>query len=145
MPTVENLMKRKKILLATVTPDQMVMDGVKAMNNQDIGAVVVLDDDGAVVGLFTERDVLKRVVGQCKPPESTPIREVMSSPVACCKLSTTLEECRRVMALEHVRHLPVVDGGKLVGMVSIRDILARQMQIEQTTVEYLHDYLHGKL
>jgi len=82
-------MKRKKIRLVTVDPHQMVINAVKAMNNQDIGAVVVSGDDGAVVGLFTERDVLKRVVGQPKPPESTPIREVMTSPVACCKLSTT--------------------------------------------------------
>ena len=144
MPTVDDLLHRKRPNLVTITPDHTVIDAIRAMVGQDVGAAVVLDDDGLVTGIFTERDVLRRVVAKLAPPETTPVRDVMTSPVACCKLSTTLEECRRVVALERMRHLPVVEDRKFVGMVTMRDVLARQMQIEQTTVQYLHEYLHGK-
>lgn len=144
MPTVADLLQRKKPGVVTVRPDQTVAEAVSVMCIHDTGAAIVIDD-GKVVGIFTERDVLKRVVAQLRAPDRTPVREVMTHPVACCKPSTTLDECRRVMALERMRHLPVVEDDRLLGIVSIRDILTRQIQIDQTTVQYLHDYLHGKM
>ena len=144
MPTVNDLLHRKKPNLVITRPEQMVVEAARMMRDQNVGATVVVDAEGAVAGIFTERDAIRKIIVEGRDPSATPLSAVMSSPVACCKPSTTLEECGRVMALERIRHLPIVEDGRLLGMVSSRDILARQMQIQQTTVEYLHDYLHGK-
>ena len=88
-------------------------------------------------------DVLNRVVAEHKDPAQTPVREVMTTKIACCEQSTTLEACRTVMTKNKIRHLPVIENGKLVGMISSGDILARELKEQEETIRYLHEYMQG--
>ena len=142
--TVQDILKKKGHDVVSVEPETTVLEAARQMNDKRIGAVVVFDAVHGVTGMFTERDVLMRVVGDGRSPEKTPVREVMSSPVTCCKPATTVEECQSVMTSKRLRHLPVIEDGKLVGMVSVGDVVACEVQVQQTTIEYLHEYLHGR-
>lgn len=145
MHTVKDILDHKGHDVVAVSTDDTVLEAARLMNERRIGAVVVFEPTDGVVGIFTERDILRRVVAECRSPESARVGEVMSRPVTCCKPGTTLEECRSVMTSKRLRHLPVVDGKELSGMVSIGDIMALEVELQQTTIEYLHDYLHGRV
>ena len=112
------------------------------MNERGIGGLVVLDG-GRVAGMFTERDILRRVVAMRRDPATTPVREVMTSPVAYCRLETTLDECRAVMTDKRIRHLPVVDEKGVCGIVTIGDLMAHDVTDQQATIQYLNEYIFG--
>jgi len=142
MPTAKTILDRKGSDVATIDHGLTVLDAAKRMNERRIGALVVTSGD-RVVGIFTERDMLNRVVAAGKPPETTVVGDVMTAPMACARRDTKLTECRSVMTAKRIRHLPVVEDGKLYGMISSGDILASEVQEKQATIEYLHEYLHG--
>jgi CBS domain-containing protein len=146
MSTVADLLARKGHDVACATPEQMVFDAVHTMNELKIGAVVVVDGDRRVVGMFTERDVLRRVVGEEREPRMTPVNEVMTSEVAYCRLDTQIEEARGVMAKYRIRHLPVcaVDG-KLLGVISIGDLNAWDADDQGETIKWLNEYIAGRV
>jgi CBS domain-containing protein len=144
MVTVKDILDRKGYKVVTVSPGDTVLTAAKLMTAEGIGGVVVVDDDGRVAGIFTERDVLRRVVAEAKSVEDTRVGDAMSDRVACCTLSTTLEDCQMAMTDKRFRHLPVVEEGKLVGIVSIGDVVRREQEDQQTTIEYLHAYIHGR-
>jgi CBS domain-containing protein len=143
MPNAQSILEKKGADVATVDRKTTVLDAAKTMNQRRIGAVVVTDGD-RVVGIFTERDILNRIVAAGKDPKTTPIEEVMTSPMACCHRDTRLTECRTVMTQKRIRHLPVVEDGKLYGIISAGDILAGEVADQQATIEYLHEYLYGR-
>ncbi len=142
MPTAKTILERKGSEVATVDHGTTVLDAARLMNERRIGAVVVTSGD-RVIGIFTERDMLIRVVAAGKPPETIVVGDVMTAPMACARRDTKLSECRSVMTAKRIRHLPVVEEGKLYGMISSGDILASEVQEQQATIEYLHEYLHG--
>jgi CBS domain-containing protein len=142
MPSVNDILLHKGSSVATVSGKATVHIAASQMNQHHIGALVVLDD-GKVVGIFTERDILNRVVAPNRDPASTQVAEVMTSPVAFCHEATTLAECQRVMSQKRIRHLPVMEEGELRGIISTGDILAGQVASQQTTIEYLNEYLYG--
>lgn len=143
MPNAQSILDKKGSDVATADRKTTVLDAAKTMNQRRIGAVVVTDGD-RVIGIFTERDILNRVVAAGKDPKTTPIGEVMTSPMACCRRDTSLVECKTVMSQKRIRHLPVVEDGKLYGMISAGDILAGEVADQQATIEYLHEYLYGR-
>jgi len=143
MPNAQSILEKKGGDVATVDRKTTVLEAAKAMNQRRIGAVVVSDGD-RVVGIFTERDVLNRVVAAGKDPKITPVGEVMTSPMACCRRDTPLSECKSVMSQKRIRHLPVVEESKLYGMISAGDILASEVTDQQATIEYLQEYLYGR-
>ena len=143
MPNAQSILEKKGADVATADRKATVLDTAKTMNQQRIGAVVVTDGE-RVVGIFTERDILNRVVATGKDPKTTPIGEVMTSPMACCRRDTRIAECKTVMSQKRIRHLPVVEEGKLYGMISAGDILASEVTDQQATIEYLHEYLYGR-
>lgn len=142
MPTAQTVLERKGNDVATVGHDQTVLEAAKLMNARHIGALVVTNGD-RVVGIFTERDILNRIVAAGKAPENTKVSDVMTAPMACACRDTKLAECRSVMTSKRIRHLPVVENGKLYGMISSGDILANEVEERQATIEYMHEYLHG--
>ncbi len=144
MPTVRDIIAHKGGEVASVVEESRVLDAVQVMADRRIGSVVVKSGE-KVTGIFTERDVLNRVVALEKDTRKALVRDVMSSPVACCQLDTKLSECRSVMALKKLRHLPVVENGELVGMISIGDISAREADDQAHTIEYLNEYLYGRV
>ena len=142
MPTVKDILERKPNDVAQIAAEATVHAAAKLMNQLKIGALVVTRGD-TVVGIFTERDVLTRVVARRADPAATRIEEVMTTPIACCQTSTTLEECRAVMTSKRIRHLPVVEENRLLGMISSGDILAHEAATHKETIQYLHEYLYG--
>ena len=142
MPNAESVLEKKGREVATVDRADSVLDAAQEMNRRRIGAVVVRDGD-RVVGIFTERDILNRVVAAGLSPASTPVGTVMTSPMAVCGRDTRLAECKAVMTQKRIRHLPVVEEGKLYGIISIGDIMASEVADQQATIEYLHEYLYG--
>jgi len=140
--TVKDILNKKNPSVASILKSDTVLDAAKKMNAGRIGSLVVTEGDN-VVGIFTERDILTRVVASGRDPEKTPVGEVMTSPLACCRRDTTLEECRAVMTERRIRHLPVVEEKKLLGIITSGDILARKIDAHEETIRYLHEYIYG--
>lgn len=141
MLTVQQILDRKGNQVISIEEQATVRDAAAKMNQHRIGALVVLRGD-KVVGIFTERDILTRVVAEGRDPAATPVGDVMTTPVACCQPDTRLAECRTVMTQKRIRHLPVVIGNRLVGIISSGDILAQETAEQQRTIQYLHEYLY---
>ena len=110
------------------------------MNDRRIGSVLVIDDD-RLVGIFTERDVMRRVVAEQRDPASTTLAEVMTSPVACGAPHTTLNELRTVMRRRKIRHIPIVRGRRALGMISIGDLNQAEHDVQEQTISYLEQYM----
>jgi CBS domain-containing protein len=145
MVTVREILAKKGPQVLTIGKDATVLQAALVMNEHRVGALVVLDQD-RIVGMFTERDVLRRVVGERRDPVTTLVAEVMTTEVACCTPQTTLEEARGSMMTRRIRHLPVVDGERrLQGLVSIGDLNAHQATAQEQTIHLMHEYLYGRV
>ena len=142
MPTAKRLLEVKGTDVATLGPEATVLDAVELMNDRHIGSVVVLEDD-RIVGIFTERDLMLRVVAARRDPAVCRLSEVMTTPVACAAPRTTLNELRQVMRDKRIRHVPVVDGGRLAGLISIGDLNRAEHDVQEQTIEYLAHYITG--
>jgi CBS domain-containing protein len=142
VPTVREILNKKGNKVASMEKTHAVLEAAKKMNTERIGSLVVVDGD-SVVGIFTERDILTRVVAAGRNPETTRVGDVMTSPVACCRRETTIEECRAVMTTKRIRHLPVVEDNKLLGIITSGDILAHNLETHKETIQYLHEYIYG--
>lgn len=142
MSLVRDILNRKGSSVATIAGGATVLEAAKSMKSHQIGALVVKDGD-KVVGIFTERDVMNRIVAEGKNPAEVTVREAMTAKVAACTCATTVEECRAAMTRNKMRHLPVVEDGKLVGIISSGDILSRELVDQEETIRYLHEYMHG--
>ncbi len=126
----------------TVRPDATVFDAASRMNEHQIGSLVVTGRDGGVLGIVTERDVLKRVVAAARDPRETSVASVMTSEVVVCDPETRVEELRAIMRARRIRHVPVVSReGTLLGMVSIGDLNAHETQEMEQTIHYLERYM----
>lgn len=147
MPTVQDILSKKGNVVCTITPRETVLGAARKMNAERIGAVCVVETE-KLVGVFTERDVLNRVVAQQLDPATTPIADVMSAPVITCVPQAKLEDCTLAMSSKKLRHLPVVEedeSSKLVGIISTGDIMALEAAHKQAHIEHLHEYLHGRV
>jgi len=140
--TVQHVLDKKQGPVLSIGDDATVLDAAHLMNEHRIGAVVVTHGE-KVIGIFTERDVLNRIVAAEKMPSVVRVGEVMSSPVACCRPDTSLTECRGVMRSKRIRHLPVVDDDRLVGIVSIGDLNEDEREVKDETIHWLNEYLYG--
>ena len=144
MPSVRDVLSSKGSKVHATSPDTSVLDAVSRMNEYKIGALVVMEGED-VVGMFTERDVLRRVVGQERTPSATKVGDVMTSEVVCCKPDTDLDDVAAIMKNRRVRHVPVCDGGgQLVGMISMGDVNAHNASNQQSTIHFLNEYIYGR-
>jgi CBS domain-containing protein len=143
MSTVQEVLNRKGHDVVTVKASDNVLTAARLMNERRVGSLTVTEGDSKVIGIFTERDVLCRIVAAQRDPATTLVREVMTAPVACCSPETTQAEWRAVMRHRRVRHLPVVKDDRLVGIVSIGDILEVAAEQQQQTIRYLYEYMLG--
>ena len=143
MHTVMSILKAKGQQVESISDDATVLKAAETMNQRHIGALVVTRGE-KVVGIFTERDILNRIVAKHRDPSGTIVRDVMTAPVACCTPETSRTECRNVMKNRRIRHLPVVEDDRLVGIVSIGDILQDEGEEQEETIRYLYEYMHGE-
>ncbi len=141
MATAEQLIALKGGSVAALGPQATVLEAAALMNERGIGSVVVIDDKKRLAGIFTERDVLRRVVAEKRDPATTKLADVMTSPVACAAPHTTLDEIRNVMRERRIRHLPVADRTRVVGMVSIGDLNKAEHDVQVQTIHYLEQYM----
>ncbi len=145
MNTVKSILANKGGHVWSVGPGASVLDAALLMNEHKIGALVVLEG-GRLAGIFTERDVLRRVVGEARNPAATRVADVMSTELVCCTPDTTLDEAAGVMKNRRIRHLPVLDGdGELLGLVSIGDLNARREHAREQHIHLLNEYLYGRV
>lgn len=145
MATVREILDAKGPQVYTIGPSARVIDAALLMNEHRIGALVVTSSD-RVAGMFTERDVLRRVVGQHRNPETTVVSDVMTHDVVCCPIDTSIEDGRSVMKQKRIRHLPVVDDDhRLVGLISIGDLNAYRLNDSEQTIYFLQEYLYGNV
>ena len=143
MPTVREILARKGSHVFTTGPGATALEAALLMNEHKIGALVVIDA-GRVIGMFTERDVLRRIVGEQRDPARTAVADVMTTEVACCSLETALDEASGAMKNRRIRHLPVVEDGRLRGLISIGDLNAHEMTSQEQTIHLMHEYLYGR-
>lgn len=144
MPTVQSILNEKATSVHTVAADATVHDAACLMNERHIGSLMVLDQD-RIAGILTERDIMTRVVAASRVPEQTAVREVMTEDILSCTPGTRLSEARHVMREKRIRHLPVLEQGRLVGMISIGDLnIAENQQLEQT-IHHMEDLLTGNV
>lgn len=123
--------------IQSISPDDLVSDAVAKMKNRNIGALIVLSGDGGVVGIFSERDLLTRVVGQNLDTKTTKVSEVMTSDPQCVEATMTVEEAMRKVTEQRIRHLPLVTGGKLEALISSGDLTAWALKAQQAEIEGL--------
>jgi CBS domain-containing protein len=138
--TLHDLLALKGHEVIAVQPAFTVRQAANLMNERNIGGVVVMDGD-RLAGIFTERDVLRRVVAPGLDPTTTPVTAVMSTPVITCPPEMSIDDCAALMTSHSVRHLPVLDANGLTGVVTIRDILAHKVNEQQATLEHMNHYL----
>ncbi len=142
MLTVDSLLARKPRALYTIGPDEPVLEAIRIMADQAIGAVLVLRD-GAVAGIVSERDYARKVVLLGRSSSETPVWQIMSSPVVAVTPRHTLDDCMRLMTEKRIRHLPVVEGERPVGMLSIGDCVKAVIDEQRRTIEQLEAYIHS--
>jgi len=123
-----------------VAPDTTVLDALRLMASKDVGAVVVLSK-GQLVGIFTERDYARKVVLEGKASKDLAVTEIMSTDVVTIDPSWTTDRCMALMDERRIRHLPVVDGGKVVGVVSIRGVVSAIVAEQRYTIHHLEKYI----
>jgi CBS domain-containing protein len=143
MSTIREVLTKKGNRVLAIDPAATVLDAAIVMNEHKIGALVVKEGE-RVCGMFTERDILQRVVAQRRDPVQTQVQEVMTRDVICCRPHTTLEEARGVMKNRRIRHLPVVsDEGRLDGLISIGDLNAHESDSKELTIHLMEQYILG--
>ena len=145
MKSAAQVLKAKpRQTVETVAPSTSVFDAVKLMAEKNIGALLVLEEQ-KIVGIVTERDYARKVVLLGRSSKETPVRDIMSSPVMYVRPDQTNEECMALMTDNRVRHLPVMDNGKLVGLISIGDLVKDIISEQKFIIEQLEHYITGDL
>jgi CBS domain-containing protein len=140
MTTVRDLLQRKSNDIWSVGPDTTVYDTLELMAEKNIGAVLVLEK-GEPVGIFSERDYARQVILKGKTSKDTPVREVMTSRVVFVRPDQNIEECMALMTDKHCRHLPVLERGRLAGILSIGDVVKAVISDKQFLIEQLENYI----
>jgi CBS domain-containing protein len=141
MTTVKQLLDNKGREVHSVPPEATVYDAIKKMADNNVGSLVVIDN-GALVGILTERHYARNVVLKGRTSPTTPVRAIMDTNVIYAKPEQTVEECMAVMTDKKVRHLPVIQDGSLIGIISIGDLVQAIISHQQFTIEQLEFYIH---
>ncbi len=142
MKTVKDLLRVKGYDIWSIAPDATVYEALQLMAAKNIGAVLVMNADD-LVGIMSERDYARKVVLKGKSSKDTPVREIMTDRVICVRADQTAEECMAVMTNKRVRHLPVLEGDELIGVISIGDVVKAIISDQEFMIEQLETYITG--
>jgi CBS domain-containing protein len=143
MKTVAELLRLKPARVVKVSPEQSVLDAIKILAEQDVGAAIVMTGD-RLAGIVSERDYTRKVILKGRSSDATKVEEIMTTNVIVVSPRTRARECMQLMTEKNIRHLPVVDEGRVVGMVSIRDIVGDIIADQDFTIEQLEHYISGQ-
>lgn len=140
MTTIADLLERKGSEIYSVGPDAMVFEAISEMARKEVGALVVLEE-GKLTGIISERDYARKVILKGKASRDTPVRDIMSTRVVCVSPERKVDECMAVMTENRIRHLPVLEGEKVVGVVSIGDLVKSIIEDQKFVIEQLENYI----
>lgn len=126
----------------SVQPGASVFEAIELMSDKGIGALLIIKA-GALAGIVSERDYARKIILKGRSSRDTPVEEIMSSPVLCAHPNDTVDDCMRLMTARRIRHLPVADGDRVVGMVSIGDLVNWIITAQAETIGHLHRYIAG--
>lgn len=142
MKTVKQLLQVKGSAVHAIAADASVLDAIKLMAEKGIGALVVLDA-GRLAGVVSERDYARKVILHGRSSQDTAVREIMTDEVVTVRSEQTVEDCMALMTDKRIRHLPVVDAGKLAGVVSIGDLVKEVIADREETIKQLESYIRS--
>jgi CBS domain-containing protein len=142
MTTVRHLLDRKGRAIFRVGPDEPVLEAIRSMAEHHVGALLVMREQ-ELIGIVSERDYARKVILKGRSSSETPVAQIMSAPVTTVTLDTTVEQCMRLMTEGRIRHLPVLERGRVLGMVSIGDLVKAVIEDQQQTIEQLESYIHS--
>jgi CBS domain-containing protein len=141
MATVRDLLDRKGTHVVSIEPEATVIEAARRMNDHGVGGLLVVSTDGALLGIFTERDILRRVMAVGLDGAATRVADVFTADVITCLPETSVEECAAIMSSRRIRHLPVCDPSGLRGLVTSGDVLAFRVEESEATVQYMNSYM----
>ena len=142
MKTVQQLLESKRYSVVSVAPSSTVLEALKVMAEKEIGAVIVIDGEH-LVGIFSERDYARKVVLQGKSSKDTPVREIMTDKVVCVRPEQTIDDCMGLMTDKRIRHLPVLEDKKVIGVISIGDVVKEMLSEKEFVIKQLESYIHN--
>ena len=142
MTAVKQLLDSKGNDVWSINPDDTVYDAIESMADKSVGALLVMKGP-KLVGIISERDYARKVILQGKSSRDTPVKDIMTAKVLCARLDQSIEECMALMTDKHIRHLPVVEDGKVMGMLSLGDLVKTIIAEQQHTIEQLEHYISG--
>jgi CBS domain-containing protein len=140
---ISSVLNQKNPALWSISPENTVFDAIKLMAEKNIGALLVMSAEGGLTGVFTERDYSRKIALQGKSSKETRVSEVMVSKIITVTAEDTVEDCMRLMTDNRVRHLPVVKGATVVGIVSIGDLVNWIISTQDATIEQMERYIAG--
>jgi CBS domain-containing protein len=140
--SVGAILAHKGSAVWSIAPDAMIFDAIQLMADKNVGALPVVDN-GQLVGMISERDYTRKVSLKGKSSKDTPVREIMTPEVVTVNAADTISECMRVMTDSHIRHLPVMEEGKMVGLVSLGDLVKWIISAQAATIDALEKYITG--
>jgi CBS domain-containing protein len=142
--TVKELLEEKGSNVWTINQDETVYNGLVMMAKKDVGALLVVDQEGKLVGMFSERDYARKIVLFGKSSKDTKIGDMMSTEISVVRPEDTIQNCLSLMTKKKVRHLPVIYQNELLGIVSIGDAVNRVISDQEETIHNLEDYIYGR-
>ena len=142
MKTISQLLQAKGRDIHSIAPDALVFDALKLMAEKDVGALVVLDN-GKLAGILSERDYARKVILHGKSSHDIPVSEIMTGKVITVHPRQTVEECMALMTEKRIRHLPVAEGERLIGVLSIGDLVKEVIAEQAQTIKQLESYIHS--
>jgi len=142
MKTVGRVLEHKSKRVWSIEPEQPVAEALRLMAEKDVGALLVVSSE-RLVGIVTERDVVRKLALQGHDAAATPVRAIMTERVLYVRPEQTIEECMALMTEKHLRHLPVVDAGRILGIISIRDVVADLIAEKSFIIEQLENYIYA--
>jgi CBS domain-containing protein len=138
--TITWILKNKSGAIWSIAPDATVYDALALLAEKEVGALLVLSA-GKLVGIISERDYARKIILQGRGSRDTTVQEIMTGTMFTVTPADTVEECMRIVTHHHVRHLPVLDQGKLVGLISIGDLVNAIISEQARTIDHLHTYI----
>ena len=143
MAIVNQILSTKKGELSFISPDSFVIDALRVMAEKNIGAILVMENE-KLIGIFSERDYARKIVLKSKASDTTAIHETMTADLFTVKSTTSIDDCMMIMTEKNIRHLPVVENEKLLGLISIGDLVKFIIEEQKITIKNLESYISGQ-